>query len=94
MAEFICRSHGKVEFAVYFKMPVSIQNPTKCEVRAVIRFLCVKGDTAAEIHHQLVSVYGKDVMNSQNMAKWYCEFEVGRSDVHDEIRSGRPSVVT
>jgi hypothetical protein len=33
-------------------------------------------------------------MNRQNMAKWYSEFEAGRSDVHDEIRSGRPSVVT
>jgi hypothetical protein len=33
-------------------------------------------------------------MNRQNVAKWCCEFEAGRSDVHDEIRSGRPSVVT
>jgi hypothetical protein len=47
-------------------MEMSIQNPAKCEVRAVIRFLHVKGETAAEIHHQLVSVYGKDVMNRQN----------------------------
>jgi hypothetical protein len=31
-------------------------------------------------------------MNRQDVAKW-CEFEAGRSDVHDEIRSGRPSVV-
>jgi hypothetical protein len=27
-----------------------------------IRFLHAKGETAAEIHRQLVSVYGKDVM--------------------------------
>jgi hypothetical protein len=47
-------------------MDVSIKNPAKCEVRAVIRFLPVKGETAAEIHCQLVSVYSKDVMNSQN----------------------------
>jgi hypothetical protein len=70
-----------------FKMAVSIQNPAECEVRAVIRF-------PAEIHCQLVSVYGEDVMNRQNVAKWCHEFEVGRSDVHDEIRNGRPSVVT
>jgi hypothetical protein len=37
-------------------MAVSIQHPTKCEVRAVIRFLHAKGETAAEIHRQLVSV--------------------------------------
>jgi transposase len=28
------------------------------------------------------------------VAKWCREFEAGRSDVHDKIRSGRPSVVT
>jgi alpha-D-ribose 1-methylphosphonate 5-triphosphate synthase subunit PhnH len=58
-----------------------IPNLTKCEVCAVI-------------HHQLVSVYGKDVMNSQNVTKWCCEYEAGRSDAHDEIRSGRPFAVT
>jgi hypothetical protein len=51
-------------------MAVSIQNPAKCEVPAVIRFLHAKGETAAEIHHQLVSVYGEYVMNRQNVAKW------------------------
>jgi hypothetical protein len=50
-------------------MAVSIQNPTKCEVRAVIRFLQAKGETAAEIHRQLLSVYGEDVMKRQNVAK-------------------------
>jgi hypothetical protein len=33
-------------------------------------------------------------MNRQKVAKWCLEFEVGRSDVHHEIRSERPSVVT
>jgi hypothetical protein len=69
-----------------FKMAVLIQNPTKCEVCSVIRFLYAKVETAAEILHHLVSVYGEDVMNRQNMAKWCCAFEVGRSDVHDVIR--------
>jgi cytochrome c-type biogenesis protein CcmH/NrfF len=44
------------------KMAVSIQSPTKCEVRAVIRFLYAKGETAAEIHRQLVSLYGEDIV--------------------------------
>jgi hypothetical protein len=64
-------------------MAVSIQNPTKCEVRTVIRFLHAKGETAAEIHRQLLSVYGEDVMNRQNVARWCREFEAGRNDVHD-----------
>jgi hypothetical protein len=69
---------------------VSIQNLAKCEVRAVIRFLHAKEETAAEIYRQLVSVYGEDVMKRQNVAKWCREFETGRSDVHD----GMPSVAT
>jgi predicted transcriptional regulator len=52
-----------------FKMSVSIQNTTKCEVHAVIRFLHTIGETAVEIHCQLVSVYSEDVMNRQNVAK-------------------------
>jgi transposase len=75
-------------------MAVSIQNLAKCEVRALIRFLHAKGETAAEIHHQLLSVYGEDIMNRQNVAKWCRKFEAVGSDVHDEIKSGRPSVVT
>jgi hypothetical protein len=58
-----------------FKMVVSIQNPVKCEIHAVIRILHVKGETAAEIHRQLVSVYGEVVMNRQNVAKWCRKFE-------------------
>ncbi|PNF38167.1 hypothetical protein B7P43_G14229, partial [Cryptotermes secundus] len=40
------------------------------------------------------SVYGEALMNRQRVSKWCREFETGRSDVHDQIRSGRPSVVT
>jgi hypothetical protein len=77
-----------------FKMAMSIQNPTKCEVHAVIQFRQAKGETAAEIHRKFVSGYGEGVMNRQNVAKWCHEFEAGRSDVHDEMRSGGPSFVT
>jgi hypothetical protein len=70
-----------------FKMAVSIRNPAECEIRAVIRFLHATGETAAEIHRQLISVYGEDVMNRQDMAKWCREIEAGRSDVHDEGHS-------
>jgi hypothetical protein len=40
-----------------FKMAVSIHNPAKCEVCAVIQFRQTKGEAAAEIHRQLVSRY-------------------------------------
>jgi len=37
-------------------------------VRSVIRFLNAKGERPAEIHKQIVAVYG-NVMNRQNVTK-------------------------
>jgi transposase len=33
-------------------------------------------------------------MNQQNVTKWCREFSEGRADVHDEQRSGRPSLIS
>jgi hypothetical protein len=44
-------------------MAAPIQSPAKCVVRSVIRFLNTKGECPAEIHKQIVAVYG-DVMIS------------------------------
>ena len=33
-------------------------------------------------------------MNWQNVTKWCREFSEGRTDVHDEQRSGRPSLIS
>jgi transposase len=56
-------------------------------------FLNAKGERPAEIHKQIVAVYGK-VMNRQNVTKWCREFSEGRTDVHDEQTSGRPSLIS
>ena len=72
-----------------FKMAAPIQSPTKWEGRSVIRFLNAKSERPAEINKQIVAVYG-NVMNRQNVTKWCCEFSKGRTDIHDEQRSGRP----
>jgi len=68
-----------------FEMSAPIQSPAKCEVRSVIRFLNAKYERPAEIHKQIVAVYG-NVMNGQNVTKWCCEFSEGRTDVHDEVQ--------
>jgi transposase len=52
----------------------------------------VKGEAPAEIHRQIVSVYG-DVMNRQNVAKWCREFNAGRTGVHYEQTTGRPPLI-
>jgi transposase len=68
-------------------MAAPIQSPAKCEVRSVIRFLIAKGERPAEVHKQIVAGYG-DVMNRQNVTS------ERRTDVRDEQRSGRPSLIS
>jgi hypothetical protein len=76
-----------------FEMAAPTQSPTKSEVHSVIRFLNTKGERPAEIHKQIVAVYG-NVIKRQNVMKWCREFSEGRTDVHDEQRSDRPSLFT
>lgn len=59
-----------------FKVDMSNPNPAKCEVHSVVRFLNEKGEAPAEVHCQIVSVFGDD-MNRQNVAKWCHEFNAG-----------------
>jgi len=56
-----------------FEMAALIQSLAKCEERCVIRFLNTKGERPAEIHKQIVAVYG-NVMNRQTVTKWCHEF--------------------
>jgi hypothetical protein len=52
---------------------MSIINPADCEVHLVVLFLNAKNICSAKIHHQLVEVYGKSVMNEGNVHKWCWE---------------------
>ena len=76
-----------------FEIAARIQSPAKCEVRSVIRCLNAKCERPAEIHKQIVAVYG-NVMNRQNVTKWCREFSEGRTYIHDEQRSGRTSLIS
>jgi len=49
-------------------MAAPIQSPATCEARSVIRFFNAKVECPAEIHKQIVAVYG-NVMNRQNVTK-------------------------
>ncbi|GFX12532.1 uncharacterized protein TNCV_3156531 [Trichonephila clavipes] len=72
----------------------TIDQPADCEIRSVIRFLTAKNVSAAEIHRQISDVYGPNAMSSSKVRKWVRAFMDGRENVHDEPRSGRPSVIT
>ncbi|UYV66586.1 EPM2AIP1 [Cordylochernes scorpioides] len=56
--------------------------------KAIIRFLNAKNNSPVKIHRQLVKVYGEKCMDIKNCR----EFNEGRINVHDEQRSGRPSL--
>ena len=47
----------------------------------------------AEIHLQLCDVYGEHAMSSSMVRRWVRLFNEGRENVHDDLRSGRLSVV-
>jgi transposase len=50
--------------------------------------------SAREIHRELRAVYDQNVMSEETVRQWCRMFKVGRTNVHDEERSGRPSVVS
>ena len=60
---------------------------------SVIRFLNAKSGRSAEIHKQIVAVYG-NVMKQQNVTKWCRELSEGRTGVHDGQRSGSPYLIS
>jgi len=49
--------------------------------------------TPAEIHRQLCDVYGEHAMSGSVVRRWVRLFNEGRENMHDDPRSGRPSVV-
>ncbi|KAG5318659.1 SETMR methyltransferase, partial [Pseudoatta argentina] len=73
---------------------MSIQSPARCEIRSVIRYLVWKGKTPVEVYNEVKTAYGDTGMNRTSVFKWCREFKNGRTSVHDDQRSGRPSILT
>jgi transposase len=47
----------------------------------------------ADIDRQICEVYGEHAMSDSMVRRWVRHFSEGRENVHDDPRSGRPSVV-
>ena len=71
----------------------TIEGAADCEIRSVIRFLNARNVLPSEIHHQICKVYGDNAMSDCMVRKLDRMFNDGRENVHDEARSGRPSLV-
>lgn len=50
------------------------ENPTKCEVYGMIRFLNEKKCCLIEIHRQIMEVYGNDSTNEACVRKWLSSY--------------------
>ncbi|GFX54566.1 HTH_48 domain-containing protein [Trichonephila clavipes] len=72
-----------------------VESPVKCEIRSVIHFLTSRSMSAADIHRQITEVYSTEAMSDRKVRKWISlSFKDQRTNVHDEERSGRSSVIT
>jgi hypothetical protein len=60
----------------------------------VITFLNAKYVRPAEIYRHVCEVYGENVTSDEMVRRWCRMFSEGRTNVHDDDRSGRPSLVT
>jgi len=69
------------------------EGAANCEIQSVIRFLNAMNVLPSEIHHQICQVYGDNVMSDGMVKKWVQMFNEGQENVHDEARSGRPSLM-
>jgi len=71
----------------------TIEGAADCEIRSVISFLNARNVLPREIHQQICQVYCDNAMSDGMVRKWVRMFNEGRENVHDERRSGRPSLV-
>ena len=71
----------------------TIERAADCEIWSVIRFLNARNVLPSEIHHQICQVYGDNAMSNGMVRKWVWMFNEGRENMHDEVRSGSPSLV-
>ncbi|GBM23999.1 hypothetical protein AVEN_274413-1 [Araneus ventricosus] len=71
----------------------TIADHADCEVRSVIRFLNAKIVKTAEINLQFVEIHCENVMTDRMVRKWVRQVNDGRTNIQDEARNVRPSVV-
>ncbi|GBN74643.1 hypothetical protein AVEN_168165-1 [Araneus ventricosus] len=72
----------------------AIDRSGSCEIRAVIKFLNGRNFQPCEIYGQISETYRENVTSEGMVGKWVRMFNEGSENVSEEVRSGRPSVIT
>jgi len=67
---------------------------SKCEYRAVIKFLTLEKQSANNIHERLTNVYGDSAPSYATVTRWIAEFKRGRTSLEDDPRAGRLAEAT
>ena len=66
----------------------------KTEIRAIIKYLHLKGMTALEIRDEMLGTLAESAPSYASVTRWIREFKRGRVRVEDDPRSGRPATAT
>jgi hypothetical protein len=73
-----CASYRSYCTNINCKMAGLAETWSNIEMRSVIRFLRLRGTSPAEIHRQLVEVYGANVMSPKHVWVWCTAFDNGQ----------------
>jgi transposase len=61
-------------------------------MQAMIFSCCRQSKGGKKIHSKLSDVHGKDSYSLSEVKYWVREFKAQSTELHDEIRPGRPSI--
>jgi transposase len=75
-------------------MGMKIENPYSYNILSVIKFLNAKNIRPAEIYRRVCEFFGENAMSDGMVRRWCRMFSEGRTNVHDDDRSGRQSLAT
>ena len=64
----------------------------KFEIRAVIKYLCMKGMPPKEIHEAFMKNLGRESPSYSTVKKWTTKFKMGRESVKADGQSGPPKM--
>ena len=71
----------------------TVEGAADCDIWSVIHFLNTRNSLPSEICHQICQVYGDNAMSDGMVRKLVRMFNEEQENVHDEARSGCPSLV-